>query len=262
MRATLALGLLAVVVVALAACGDDDDDESSTSGASAPATLDGREFVVTGAEGHELVAGATVRISFDGGTVSVNGGCNTMNGGYELDGDELSVGAMSSTQMACEPELMEQDTWLSGFLTSGTTVAVDGDTMTLTGDDAVLTLTDREVVEPDLPLEGTTWTLTGITNANAVSTVPGGVVATITFEDGTAAVDTGCNTGSATVEVGDDSIFFGPMTLTKKACGPDESEVEQLFVAMLTSDVGYEIDSDTLTLSSGQNALTFTGTPA
>jgi heat shock protein HslJ len=262
MRGRVTIAALVVIAIGLAGCGDDDDDESSTTGASAPATLDGREFIVTSADGYDLVADTTTRISFDSGTVSVNAGCNTMGGAYELDGDELTVGTMMSTQMACPPELMAQDEWVSDFLTAGTTVAVDGDTITLTGDDVVLTLTDREVAEPDMPLEGTTWTLDGIIDADSVSTVPGGVVATIRFEDGMAQVDTGCNTGSASAEVGDGTIFFGPMALTKMACGPDESEVEQTFVALLTGDVAYVIESDSLTLSNGQNGLTFKGTPA
>ena len=45
----------------------------------------------------------------------------------------LVVPAMAMTQMACTPAaLMDQDTWLAAVLTSRPTVALDGDTLTLT----------------------------------------------------------------------------------------------------------------------------------
>ena len=48
--------------------------------------LDGREFVSTQVDGYELVPDSTIRISFADGSVSVNAGCNTMFGGYTVDG--------------------------------------------------------------------------------------------------------------------------------------------------------------------------------
>ena len=37
--------------------------------------------------------------------------------------------AMMSTMMACDEALMDQDTWLSGFLTSSPEIALDGETI-------------------------------------------------------------------------------------------------------------------------------------
>jgi heat shock protein HslJ len=261
MRLVAALVVLAVAI-GLAACGDDADSgqpPTTTSGASAPATLDGRDFIVTGTEGRELVAGTTVRFSFDDGRVGVNAGCNSMSGSYQLDGDELVVGAMASTEMACEPALMDQDQWLAELLQARPRVAVDGDRMTVTGQAAALTLTDRAVVEPDLPLEGTTWTLDGIIARDAVSSVPGGVTATMELANGMALVDTSCNTGSADAEVRADSIVFGPLALTKMACPSEQTEVERAFVAVLMGEVAYEIEASSLTLRNGPNGLVFTG---
>ena len=257
--------LLAVAVAAVlagAACGGDDDAASGTTHAGgAPATLDGREFVVTGSEGYDLVAGTTPHVSFDGGRISVQPGCNTLGGSYELDGDELVVGELSSTEMACAAELMAQDLWFSDFLAAGTTARVAADTMTLAGDAATLTLTDRRVVEPDLPVEGTTWTLDGTVSGDAASSVPAGVVATMRIADGTATIDTGCNTGTAPVEVRVGSLFFGPLALTKQACDADHADVERLLVALTMGEPSFTVDADTLTLTNGTVGLTFTGDP-
>jgi heat shock protein HslJ len=57
---------------------------------------------------------------------------------------------MVPTMMACEPSaLMDQETWLDAVLTSKPTVAVDGDTLTITADGATVTLVDKEVADPD-----------------------------------------------------------------------------------------------------------------
>jgi heat shock protein HslJ len=120
-------------------------------------------------------------------------------------------------------------------------------------------LDGRELAEPKLPLEGTTWTLEGIIADDAAATVPTGVVATIRIVDGEAQVDTSCNTGFAVADVRDDSIVFGPLALTKKACPPEQTEVERLMVATLMGEVGYGIESDVLTLTTGTRGLSFRG---
>ena len=267
-RTTVALGLATIGLagVMLAACGDDSDEASgtvssapmSTSG-STPATLDGRELVVTEVTGHDLVADTTPRVSFDAGRITVQAGCNTMNSTYELEGDQLVVGDMATTQMACDEALMAQDQWFADVLGGDPTVSADGTTVTITGGGATLTLTDRDVVEPDLPLEGTTWTLEGIIADDAVATVPDGVVATIRIVDGEAQVDTSCNSGFASAEVRDDSIVFGPLALTKKACPPEQTEVERVMVAMLMGEVSYDVESDVLTLTTGDRGLSLRG---
>ena len=77
--------------------------------------------------------------------------------------------------------------------------------------------------------------------------MPIGAEASITITDGTAAVEAGCNTGSAPVEITDTTITFGPLALTRMACGP-QTELETAVVAVLTGEVGYTIASDTLQL--------------
>ncbi len=80
---------------------------------SGRAGLDGREFVSTQVDGYELVPDSVIRISFEDGSVSINAGCNTMFGAYTVDGDVLSAPTLAMTEMACDPALMEQDTWIS-----------------------------------------------------------------------------------------------------------------------------------------------------
>ncbi len=111
-----------------------------------------------------------------------------------------------------------------------------------------MTLLDTEVAEPDQPLEGTRWVVDGLLANQGVSTVPIGAEASITINDGTAAVEAGCNTGSAPVTITDTTITFGPLMLTRMACPQPQMDLEQAVVAVLSGEVSYTIDSSTLKL--------------
>lgn len=135
-RVFVALALAAVV---LAGCGDDDED----AGAAAPsaADLEGSAFTSTSVTGAELAPGATLVVTFEDGRIALAGGCNGMSGTYEIDGETLVVpDQLAQTMMACDQPLMDQDTWVAEFVTGGPTIALDGDELTLSGDDITVQL--------------------------------------------------------------------------------------------------------------------------
>ena len=280
-------GLIAVplAVLFVVACGEDEPDAvtetsppaseaagiasttppstaagsttTSTAAAGEPIELDGREFVSTEVVGYELVPDTQVRLSFEGDQLGATGGCNQLAGTWALEGDVLMVGQMASTMMACEPAaLMDQDTWLSSFLTSEPVASLDGDTLTLTAGASSITLTDAAVAEPDQSLEGPTWTLESIRTPSAVTSLAA-PPATLTFEAGQVAVDTGCNTGFGSYEATDTDITFSPIALTRRACEPLAAEQEAGVIAVLDGTVTYEIDSDQVTLTKGDRGLIY-----
>ena len=284
----VALGLVASV--ALLACGDDDSTESNQPAAtstSVPATssttaattttaagttttvaladaLRDKTFVSTAVEGFTLVPDTQVTLTFDGDNISAQGGCNTLGSTWSIEGDVLVVPPMVHTMMACEPSaLMDQETWLNAVLTSKPTVAVDGDTLTITAQGSTVTLVDKEVADPDRPLEGTTWTAESIISAQAVSSIPAGVrPPTLRFEGGAVAVDTGCNTGRGTYTVAGDAVTFGPIATTRMAClDPNGQQVEQAVLTVLTGTATVAIDGPVLTLTNGANGLQLRETP-
>jgi heat shock protein HslJ len=168
------------------------------------------------------------------------------------------------TQMACDQPLMDQDSAVQAFLSAGTTVSVDGDTLTLTGTfagaDASITLLDREVADPDRPLADTAWTVTGVISSDAISSGWGSAVATLTIVDGQAQVNAGCNTGFATVTVDEaaGTITFGPLALTRKMCDEDAMRLEQEVSRVLTGTATYSIEAGSLTLMNGTDGLQLT----
>jgi heat shock protein HslJ len=56
-----------------------------------------------------LVDGRGQTLRLDDGHLSGYSGCNRYVGGYTLDGDELTIGPIATTRMACAPEAMEAE---------------------------------------------------------------------------------------------------------------------------------------------------------
>lgn len=272
MRYLPALSLAVASALLVAACSTSPgasptppptaDPAGSTAppAGAAAAGLDGRTFLSTDITGRTLVPGSQVRLTFGDGQVSANGGCNSMSGAYTIVNGMLIAGQLATTEMACDPALMAQDRWLAELL-GGAGVTLAGDTLTLERAGVVLTLIDREVADPDRPLEGTRWVVDGIVAGDAVSSVPAGVTASITIADGRVSVEAGCNSGGGTVDVADDTITVGPIALTEMACAPAAMAVEQAVVAALTGQVAYTIEAGVLTLDAGVAGLVLRASP-
>jgi heat shock protein HslJ len=243
------LPLVAIVAATLvAACS------SGGAPTAPPRSVDGHTYLSTDLQGAALVPGTRIRLAFAVGRLTASGGCNTMSGAYAIDGDRLTTGGLSMTEMACDEPRMQQDQWLARLL-AGVTITLDGDTLTLADGTVRLTLVDKEVATPDLPLEGTLWRLDGIVSGDAVSSVPAGVTASMRIAGGRLDLEAGCNSGGGTVEVGADTLTFGPISLTKMACPAAEMAVERAIGAVLSGTVTYAIDADMLTLDAGNAGL-------
>jgi heat shock protein HslJ len=220
----------------------------------APASgLAGRTFVSTsvteGGKPRTLVDGSRIALTFDReGRLLANAGCNIISGPVRLDGGQLKAPDLSTTEIACDPELQQQDTWLAGVLKAGPSWRLDGSNLTLTTGETTLALTDREVVQPNMGLKGPRWTLDTLVDGETASSVAAGVEASLVFGEDHVDVHAGCNQGSATYRVDGDSIIFGPLVLTRMACPEDVMAVERAVVDVLQGEVTYMIDADRLTL--------------
>ncbi len=64
-----------------------------------------------------MVPGQPFVLRFDGTRLAVNGGCNSMSGGWQIDAQgRLVVGRLASTMKGCEPALMQADRALAAVL--------------------------------------------------------------------------------------------------------------------------------------------------
>ena len=75
------------------------------------------------------------------GTVAGNSGCNGFGGNYTVEGDQVTFSEIVSTLIACEEPLMSQEEAVLTVMADSVTYSIDGDTLTLTGNDMVLVLT-------------------------------------------------------------------------------------------------------------------------
>jgi heat shock protein HslJ len=257
------LSVITLAILLAAACTAAATSPGTTpAGRSARDGLAGREFWSTAVQGRDLVPDTRVRLVFNvDGTVGASAGCNSMGGTWSLDGTTLRVEIGQMTEMGCPDDRFAQDDWLIGWLASGLTATTEADGLILMGAGVTMTLIDREVADPDLPLEGTTWVLNGLElgtgNDGVVSSVPSGVRATLRIDGDQLAVDTGCNTGTAPASVDSDGLTIGHLALTKRGCERDATEVERMMTEVLHGVVRVEIDGRTLRLTSPGGGLMF-----
>jgi heat shock protein HslJ len=265
-RHPLALAAAAVALAgALAGCGDDNGggtaDGSNSLGDLANATFLSTHVTKGGAE-YPLVGATRISLRFWDTRLSAQAGCNILGGDAALRGDVVDVrGGLSMTEMGCARRLMRQDEWLASLLSNGPIATLDDDRLTLTSGDTVVEFLNEETANPDRPLTGTEWTLDSIGESGdegSVSSVPSGVASTMSIDDGGhVSVMAGCNSGGGQATVGDGVIDFGPLALTKMACGDAAMSVENAVVQMLDGSVSYTIDADTLTLTKDGRTLTY-----
>jgi heat shock protein HslJ len=252
MKSVLTTASVVTFALLLSACGNDS---GGASGPGAPA-VDGKTYVgdtvTIDRAAHALVRGTTLRMSFDDGRISASAGCNSMSGSATWDDGILQVdqGALATTEMACEPAMMKQETWFATLLTSQPGLATDGDSLTLTDGTTVVSLTDEEVAVPDASFTETRWVLDSIVQGDAVSSLPQGVHAEITFTgDGTFTAQLGCNRGSGNYTLSDDVLEIGSMATTKMACEQPASQIESAMTSVLNGTLTVSIDGNLLTLT-------------
>ena len=98
-------------------------------------TLEGPRWVVTDVQAGSTVstvpAGATAALTFDGGTVAVEAGCNSGSGSYTVDGDTITFGPIATTMMLCPDDVMALETAVLAVLQGDATYAIDGDSLRL-----------------------------------------------------------------------------------------------------------------------------------
>jgi heat shock protein HslJ len=126
----------------------------------------------------------------------------------------------------------------------------DSDSGSDTGGDSVA---DSDSAPTQVDLEGTTFTTTSMTGSGLVedSTI------TLSFEDGSMAMQAGCNTHTAPYEVVDGRLkWSSPPAGTLKACSPELEAQDAVLTELFTTGAAATLDSTTLTLTNDDEDLT------
>jgi heat shock protein HslJ len=79
-----------------------------------------------------VLNGTTVTAIFGAdGSLSGNGGCNSYNSTYKVDGDKITIGAVAATRMACAQDVMDQEQAYFTALANATTYSLSKNTLEL-----------------------------------------------------------------------------------------------------------------------------------
>ncbi|HEX5826918.1 MAG TPA: META domain-containing protein, partial [Candidatus Limnocylindrales bacterium] len=105
--------------------------------------LEGTEWTVTGVRTADAMTsyGATASLRFADGTVTVNAGCNSGQGSYELGEGTITFGPVATTKKACEEPAMQLEAAVLAVLSGEATYAIDGNELTLDNGGTGLALT-------------------------------------------------------------------------------------------------------------------------
>jgi heat shock protein HslJ len=94
--------------------------EGPTDQVGSELILEGTSWDLFAVRKSTILEGTQFSLSFEGGQVSGNAGCNSYFGTYTIEGTQIGFSGLGMTEMAClEPQgLMEQEQYLLEFLST------------------------------------------------------------------------------------------------------------------------------------------------
>ena len=211
----------------------------------------------------DVLPGKNTTALFEDGQVNGNAGCNGYFGGYEVDGANLSVGPLASTEMFCgsPPGVMDQETAYLAALNSAASYVIEQEQLLIANADGESVLIYM-VVEPK-SLTGNLWKAISYNNGQeaVVSVIIGTEITAFFDEDGSLKGSAGCNNYSAAYEVEGDQITIGPAITTRMFCNDPEGIMDQemQYLAALEMVSAYQFEDDRLILldSEGRRVVNY-----
>lgn len=223
----------------------------------ATAGLPGTRWVVTGftldGAGGLLPAGVRLTLDFDpAGGAGGTAGCNSYFATVALTDQGISITGIGSTEMACEPEIMDRELRFLTALGRAATVIRDGDRLALAAVDGSASIDLVPFVpEADRPLAGTEWQLTTLIDGDAASSILAGTVPTLVVDElaGRVSGNAGCNSYFGSAAFVEQAVEVGPLVSTKMACNKTVMDQERIFLEVLGAAVTWEIEGTLLRLT-------------
>jgi heat shock protein HslJ len=165
---------------------------------------------------------AFLRLNSADKRASGSGGCNRFTGSYAVEGDQLKLGQLAATMMACL-QGMEQERAFLDALRSANAWRITGQQLDLVDGSGKVVAT-LMAMAPAQSLGGTSWQLVKFQGSDDTTLTPDdGAQYTIAFDaDGTLVARVDCNRGRGTWRSsGPSQLELGPLALTRAACPPE-----------------------------------------
>lgn len=257
LRAVLPLLGAAVLVAVCTACGEivPSDDGGAFIGRTYLSTS-----VTENGEPKPLVGGTQLTLTFTADGISATAGCNTMVAAGGIHDGVLVLDQLAGTDMGCEPAVLAQEQWWAQFLMANPAVNVGDRALTLRGPAAEVAMVSTETV-PDLPLEGTDWSLETIIDGDVAASVPSGTESSLGIADGVLTVAVAsCRSTAVDVVVSQTTLTFDPTGFAASDCTGGAASVDGALAEVFGSgEVAYRVDAEALTISSGGTELVYRG---
>jgi heat shock protein HslJ len=247
----LSFGLCAGLLI-LTACA------SSTSPQGGGGEITGVVWELSILNDKELVPATSISVQFSaGGKLGGSSGCNSYSGTYTVSGNSLQVSSpLASTMMACQPEIMDQESAYLKALVEVKTYSVTGDQLTLYDSSNKGSLVYQAQTQD---LSGTSWEVIAYNNGKqAVTSVLADSTITANFGvDGTLSGNGGCNKYNGTYTATGKQIKIGPLASTRMACANPAGIMDQeaLYLAALQTASTYKVEGTSLELRTKDGAL-------
>ena len=182
--------------------------------------------------------------------IAGSAGCNRYTASITVNGNQIQVGSIASTMMACPEPVMKQEQEYLQSLQTAASFEMSGDSLTF-ADAQGKTILSFSTVQP-LPLAGSYWEVSGYNNGKGgfTSLLAGSQVSAVFNEDGSLTGSAGCNTYSAAYQLDGNKITIGPAATTRMFCGEPAGVMEQetAYLQALGKVTSYQIQGDVLTL--------------
>jgi heat shock protein HslJ len=215
-----------------------------------------------------VIIGSTTTADFQtDGKLSGSAGCNQYSATYTTSGSAgITITQPITTLMACENNLMQQETQYLSLLQKAAKYEISGDQLTLFDSSGTKILIYQKHVGTPATIVGL-WNLFSYNNGKGgIQTVIIGSTTTADFgADGKLAGSAGCNQYSATYTTsGAMGITITQPASTRMACEDSLMQQETQYLSLLPKAGTYEIAGDQLTLfnSPGTKLLIYTPAPS
>jgi heat shock protein HslJ len=232
---------------------------TACDGDAEPQTFGERDFLSESVEGRTLTPGTRISMGFSDDHYLVTAGCNTMSTEpYARVDGHLEASQFSTTEKGCSAELHEQDEWLRGFLEGAPAYSLVEPRLTLSDNDVTIVLIDREVADPDRPLTGREWRVTGLIDNGFVLVAEWGPALLSFSDDGSFSIITPCAPGAGAFEVAGSTIVMSEVNILPEACADEEFAMtahEHMSRVLADGEVEHHIDADHLTIERGDIGL-------
>lgn len=194
-------------------------------------------------EGQRPLNSRKITAQFTDEQLSGSAGCNRYHTSYQQQEQHLTLGLIAVTRMACEPEIMRQESQYLMALRNVQTYEINS-----RGELRLFYTQDEQsgvlVFAPEQPLQSLDQTYWELTSKNGVSPLAG-LTLTAEFEGERVTGFTGCNyyVGFAIHTPQRDRLTLRSLAWTQRACPGEVMAQEVAFLAALAQTKRYEVNT-------------------